>query len=219
MEQIADNFPMNAGINVAFPSRKVTFSYSEKSTSKKSLKLIYMSIFQLWFIANILMMAVLFISAFTVFILAGNVFAPSLETASVDFSELLKLGAVIGYMLLLPLIPSAYLTWKYEKFSKIFPKLNYFVASLFEVRKSVIVESLDKPVFELPLFQNVYLGYEATEDFSKFLKNIEVKEFGFKCIRTDIFKKEKEVNLTSRWRAIFSFSQVPKNGKLVINFI
>ena len=226
MEQFADNFPLNAGVNVAFPSRKVTFTYSEKPTSKKSLGLVYACIAQLWFVVNLVVMFVVVLSGvvvlflnFLVFIQAGNDFLPSVSMAGVDILQFLPLFLVIFYAFGLPLIPAFFLTWKYEKFSKIFPKVNYFIANLFEPKKRVVVKGLKEPVFVLPLFQNVFLGYEATKDFSLFLKNIEVKEIGFKYLRKDAIGKEREVPISTRWNATFSFTEIPKCGELIINFL
>ena len=226
MEQIADNFPLNAGVNVAFPSRKVTFTYSKKPTSKKSLGMVYMCIIQLWYIINILAIGILLLSSIVTFILqlivfiqAGNDFLPSVSMTGVSLLDFLPIFLMFGYFFGIPLIPAVYLTWKYKKFSKIFPKVNYFMANLFEPKKRVVVKNLKKPVFVLPLFKNVFLGYEVSGDFSSFLKNVEVKEFGFKCLRKDAFKEEKEVPITTRWKAIFSFTKVPKCGELIINFL
>jgi len=230
MEQFADNFPLNAGVNVAFPSRKVTFTYSEKPTSKKSFSLVWASMFMLWLFIHVLLIIVLIlgflIAGFLRFLVAlqtSGFVVPVFEAVVFDFwgglfALLIALSPLI-YLCTIPAIPAFILTWKYDKFSKIFPKLNYFMVSLFEPKKRVVVKSLNEPVFVLPLFQNVYLGYEATKDFSLFLKNIEVKEFGFKYLRKDAIGKEREVPISTRWNATFSFTEIPKCGELVINFL
>ena len=230
MEAIADNSPLNAGVNVAFPSRKVTFSYSEKRTLKKSLGFVWCSMFMLWISFHTLLVVVLifgFLFAgflhFLVAIQTNGFFPPVLEAVAFDFwgglFTLLIAISPILYFTLLPLIPAVFLTWKYEKINKFFPKFNYFINQLFEPRKRVVVKCLKEPVFVLPLFHNVFLGYEATEDFSSFLKNIEVKEFGFKYLCKEWIGKEREVPISKRWKAVFSFSDIPKKGELVINFL
>lgn len=69
-------------------------------------------------------------------------------------------------------------------------------------------------VIELPLFNNVYLDYNATEDFSEYLQRVEIREhefdYVFRSRKKKIKNKKKNINL---WNAKFYFSQSPKDCK------
>jgi len=73
---------------------------------------------------------------------------------------------------------------------------------------------------EIPYFENVILKYEATEDFSKYLDIMEIKEHNFKIeeySKKEIRKKVKKQN-EWYWYAKFYFNKVPKKGKLKVIF-
>ena len=76
---------------------------------------------------------------------------------------------------------------------------------------------------EIPLFENVILSYNATKDFSKYLKFFEIREHNFKWFikeRLKIGKKKimkRPVN-DYLWYAKFYFSKKPINGKLEVEF-
>lgn len=72
-----------------------------------------------------------------------------------------------------------------------------------------MVDELKEPIFEIPLFKNVVLSYEATEDFSKYLQRVEIREHEFQ------YKGEKTQWL---WKAKFIFSKIPKTGMLIGKF-
>lgn len=69
-------------------------------------------------------------------------------------------------------------------------------------------------VIELPLFKNIYLDYNATEDFSKYLQRVEIREHEFDYVQRSRSKKikNKKKNIYL-WNAKFYFSQSPKNCK------
>jgi len=75
----------------------------------------------------------------------------------------------------------------------------------------------DNKELEIPLFTNIFLDYEATKEFSKYLKRIKIEEHPFVC---NVFKGKK---LTKKkndglWRARFIFSEIPKTGKLEVKW-
>ena len=72
-------------------------------------------------------------------------------------------------------------------------------------------------IIEIPLFRNVYLDYNAEDDFSRYLSKVEIKEHPFSRIlkqkKGKILKKTRHPYL---WKAQFIFSKVPKKGKLEV---
>lgn len=77
----------------------------------------------------------------------------------------------------------------------------------------------EKNYVEIPLFSNLRLNYEATEEMSKYLDLVEVKEHPFNEIsyKKSGKKKIKKFN-EDLWYVRFYFSQKPKSGKLDVEF-
>lgn len=86
-------------------------------------------------------------------------------------------------------------------------------------------ECPDNLIIELPLFSNIYMDYDAEEEFSDYLESVEIKEHDFTYYPTKGFrffrhrrkerKGEKNVYL---WKAIFKFKKKPTKGYLKINW-
>ena len=83
---------------------------------------------------------------------------------------------------------------------------------------------------ELPIFANIILDYNATEDFSKYLELFEIREHDFKYYLKPRFRKrllkqkkgkdrvkKKEIN-EGIWYARFYFKQKPIKGKMDVIF-
>lgn len=81
----------------------------------------------------------------------------------------------------------------------------------------VIKEVPANKIVELPLFKNIYLDYNVKGEFSKYLKKVEIREHPF---YKGVFKKgklkKKKGNNYMLWYARFYFSEIPKNGELII---
>jgi hypothetical protein len=73
---------------------------------------------------------------------------------------------------------------------------------------------------EIPLFANVFLGYELTNDFSKQIKNLDIIEHPFNRITyKGFFGKKKELKRNEYiWKAIFTFKKTPVDGTLKVRF-
>ena len=84
---------------------------------------------------------------------------------------------------------------------------------------------------ELPLFKNIYLDYEATEEFGKYLERVEIREHPFnELIKKGIKRSERKKNKKMKkrnvkkikniwiWKATFFFSKQPKKGQLEIRW-
>lgn len=132
-----------------------------------------------------------------------------------------------------PFLVSSVIFSLYPDVMGLIPQLYYILSRkiLRQVERKVEVRELKQPEFEIPLFKNYFIRYEAEGEFSKYLEKVEIKEHPFKIQKEEflpkrlikkILKKKvkvKEVPHPDLWRALFTFSQVPKTGKLTIWFI
>lgn len=69
---------------------------------------------------------------------------------------------------------------------------------------------------ELPIFKNIYMDYLFTKEMGKYLDKVEIVEHPFNQLarkgRTKRRRKENRKNIYY-WKAVFTFSKKPKNGK------
>ena len=122
-----------------------------------------------------------------------------------------------------------------ETFNRLFPYINKaFGGSGFYIK---FKRCPGNKIIEIPMFNNVFLNYNATKDFSKYLTHVEIKEHPF----SDVLLKAKLIQRFSRknkiskesaigqliknkkkniylWNARFIFSQIPKKGSLEVLF-
>jgi len=68
---------------------------------------------------------------------------------------------------------------------------------------------------EIPLFENLFLDYEAEGEFSKYLTEVKIREFPFKYITHRFGMRVSNPN-EYLWRARFYFSKQPTEGKLEV---
>lgn len=213
MNKYADNLPVNARITVDYtkPNNPVKFEYpvKERNVKKWVLSFIFPSILLVW--CYVLFVVLLGIAGYEVLINSDKIsHTPEL---SVILSELFK-AVIIACLfllgiLLLPLLISFYIGYNYEKFKYWFPKFQAFMAHSNKNFHTFLVDELKEPIFEIPLFKNVMLTYEASGDFSKYLQKVEIKEHDF------YYRSEKTQWL---WKAKFVFSEIPKKGMLIGKF-
>lgn len=75
---------------------------------------------------------------------------------------------------------------------------------------------------ELPLYDNVFLGYKAEADFSSCLDRVEIREHPFNILtfKQKLFRKgERELKPNEYlWKATFYFSRQPTSGSLKLIF-
>lgn len=104
-----------------------------------------------------------------------------------------------------------------KRFSRLYPKIGYWLHRISRVWKPINVyevKSVEGKVVELPFFDNVFLHYEATDDFSKYLEKVDIVEHPFR--KESVFSKRNNDRL---WKAVFTFTEQPKLGALRIEFI
>lgn len=102
------------------------------------------------------------------------------------------------------------------------PIINYVMVSqgffIFNSQEFFIARSkgnLKSTKFEIPLFDNIYLDFQTTFDYAKYLKTIEVVEIPFLYQR-----KGKEIKKSdTEWKAIFTFKKIPKKGEIEVLFL
>ena len=143
--------------------------------------------------------------------------------------ELFWVSNVFKYILFYPFILSWLIYFPFKKrWQKFYPKFEgWRVAKKVTILMSKdIKKDNEKYYCELPIFNNIILDYNATKDFSKYLKLFEIKEHNFKYyVKPNkvkrLMKKNKkilkglELNETM-WYARFYFKQKPKSGKITI---
>jgi hypothetical protein len=103
----------------------------------------------------------------------------------------------------------------YPKFQKLLSKRSSSYLAIF------FPKDVKNNKIEIPMFQNIFLDYDASEDFSKYLESIEIKEHPFNIIRRINNKLKKKTKLFPNewlWKAEFKFSKKPKICKLVVEF-
>lgn len=75
----------------------------------------------------------------------------------------------------------------------------------------------ESKVIEIPMFQNFRLDYKATEEFSDYLTKFEIKNHDFQYVvlgrKGRIVKSQENYNL---FKAVFTFSEIPKTGCLEV---
>ena len=81
----------------------------------------------------------------------------------------------------------------------------------------ICYENVKTSTIEIPLFSNIYLNYNSTDDYSKYLKKVVILEHPFQEIVKQ-GKKKKKLKNVRYWLCQFQFSRVPKKGKLEVWF-
>jgi len=216
MNKYADNLPINARITVDYtkPNNDVKFEYpvENRDVRKWALSFIFPVVLIVWgFIVGFSFIGYLVLTNLDNF---SSVQTPETETTLI-LAELLT--AVSQFALLCfvafvpPLLISFYIGYNCDKFKYWFPKFQAFMFRFLASNHfhTFVVDELKEPIFEIPLFRNVMLTYEASGDFSKYLQRVEIREHDFQ------YKGEKTQWL---WKAKFVFSEVPKSGMLVGKF-
>ena len=212
MDKYADSLPINARITVDYtkPNNDVRFEYpvNDRNIKKWVLSFIFPSIFLIWvFICIFIGMGYSIVTNLdTIYNLPETTFILSELLMSLFALALAFIAAFAP-----PILLSFYIGYNYSKFKYIFPKFQASISRFLSGGHfhTFVVDELKEPVFEIPLFKNVLLSYEASDDFSKYLRRVEVREHDFQ------YKGEKTQWL---WKAKFIFSEIPKSGMLYGKF-
>lgn len=125
----------------------------------------------------------------------------------------------VAWFLIIPYflsIPSTKLLLKWGWFKKKIPKINSAIQG--RCNKAIFKKIPDNLIIEIPFFKNVQMDYNATGDFSKYLKRVEIKEHLFNRVLVRRGKIKKRKKNIAYWYARFYFSQTAKKGKLEVMF-
>ena len=221
MDKYADSLPINARITVDYtkPNNDVKFEYpvENEDVRKWVLTFIFPVVFIAWVFIVLFSVVIWFVGhlAFLILTNLDKVYSVELPETAFVLSELLTALSQFGLACVTafapPLLISFYIGYKYDKFKYWFPKFNAFMARFLSSNHfhTFTVDQLKEPIFEIPLFKNVVLTYEASGDFSKYLQRVEIREHDFQ------YKGEKTQWL---WQAKFIFSEIPKSGALIGKF-
>ena len=109
-----------------------------------------------------------------------------------------------------------------KKLLKLMPKINLFLNSMpFKTRYYTRIENMDTTKCEIPIFDNAFLDYKATEDFSENLSKVSILEHPIYMIKRNIFNKNNTKSELEYefWKVIFEFKSIPKNGYLEIHYL
>jgi len=126
--------------------------------------------------------------------------------------------------LLIWIIPPFLIYFPFKKrWDSLFPKVQGLTAKKkYRTFKEIDIIERDGDIYcEVPIFANVLLNFDATKDFSKYLKEFEIKEHNFKYNYKPLrIKKGKKPKIQNEWLwyARFYFSDKPKTGKLEVIF-
>lgn len=214
MDKYADSLPINARITIDYtkPNNDVKFEYpvNDGNIKKWVLSFIFPSIFLVW-----VFICIFIYMGYSVVTNLGTIYSVEIPETTVILLELLLSLSAFALALIVafapPILLSFYIGYNYSKFKFWFPKFQAGVFHFLNANHfhTFVVDELKEPIFEIPLFKNVILTYEASGDFSKYLQKVEIREHDFQ------YKDEKTQWL---WKAKFIFSEVPKSGKLIGKF-
>jgi hypothetical protein len=141
------------------------------------------------------------------------------EYNPVDVHDVVEIG---GFIFLLAmfwfyLVPSLIYFPIKERWEDIYPKWMYYVSAICgrtKIRRFTPKDVGEDLKFGIPLFSNIFLGYEAFGDFAKKLDYLEIREYEFYYCNS----KKKRIN-EWRWYAEFKLKEKAKSGYLEVKFI
>lgn len=198
--------PSNARIYINYDLPKegmVNFKYPDK---KSEFKIWLRSLYNLFI--KIFVIVLVFMSLFTII---GIIFGFSIRWGSC-FLVFVVFAILIFF---LSLIFS-----KNKLLNSYLPYINTFINLLpFGNYNYIKITKLKAKMFEIPIFGNTFLDYKATEQFSRFLKRVEVVEHKFVFIKTNVLLKIKREKNDWLWYARFYFSKIPKKGFLEVRYL
>ena len=225
--------PSNARITIDYENKKnpVKFSYPNK---KSEYKIILGCIRAIWwktFFVIGMPLIFLFLIFFTnqlVVIDSPEVLSNSTTTINInagnsDLIGNLTLKLFLSYLIMafFPPYLIAKILSKNEKFIAIMPKFSKFVMTFPSGNYyTKTIKKINSKEFKLEYFGNIFLDYEATGEFSKYLKEIKIYECDYDVVYVKgLFRKRRVERQDSLWKAKFIFKEIPKKGQLIINYL
>jgi hypothetical protein len=225
VEIYKDYIPANARIIIDYKAHeKVKFFYPREWTYRKAvLKCAFPTVMGFFLLAHIYPIFVYIIIHVIKSIIGMITYTGASVTVTThqtviyhDLQALIPYGILIVfavfYIFLIPLFITLFLATNKERLSKWVPKLGYWGVLI-----SGMVKEKTFIKVAIPNFSNVYLKYNTTKDFNKYLEKVEIWELPFDYIRRIWFFRWRVKN-DLHFRAVFFFSEEPKKGEMKVRF-
>lgn len=131
------------------------------------------------------------------------------------FFELKIVSYILIYLFFFPLFVTILLASNKNLFLRFMPYCGYFYAKLNLLDKSKIFDlnHVKNKKCTIPYFGNLYLFYNANDDFSKYLIKIEIRELPEYLASKHNYKVNE-----NEFYAIFYFSKKPLIGQLEVEY-
>jgi len=192
--------PSNARITIEYKDKpEVTMEYV---TVHHPLLLVFTTLYKYYFLRGI------FLIPFIYVVLIKAIFFPEQTFLNAFIAMLLILDFV-----LLPFILVCFLFTYNKKLLALMPELNYRTGGTL-YHATFPPSAVKNNQVELPLFNNIGLDYKAIGEMSKYLKKFEIIEHPFDMYVRGKYKGRNEY----LWKAIWTFSEKPKTGGMVVRF-
>lgn len=137
-------------------------------------------------------------------------------------NSLIDILIIMGTMLIPPIL--IYHPWR-KKWEKLYPDFQAWLSlKKRRVFKPKDIQVKDNQIFiELPVFNNIICDFKATKDFSKYLREFDIREYNFHYLvkkRIKIGKKYKRIRKYNQgiWYARWYFTTKPQKGELKVIF-
>ncbi|KKM90154.1 hypothetical protein LCGC14_1241520 [marine sediment metagenome] len=215
-EKFQERNPSNARVFIDYRNKDnpVRFEYPNK---KSPFNIVFDSSLGLWFKINIFFIipnALLF-AFYSLFILQRT------SEATGGFDSSILIGVLIGaiHVFLLPLFTTLIII-NNKKLLSYMPSINMWNVSLTSPKYNYKkITKLDSKTLEIPIFDNIFLDYKATKEFSKYLQEVKITEHDFKTLEINrLTGRKKFEQQDDMWKAKFIFSKIPKTGFLEVKF-
>jgi len=192
MERYSDGGITKSEVTVEFGKKnRVSFNYPGGKSVRNS-------------IGSIIDIVFFTLSLWLLFLLPLGTLFPDLLIPSWKFCiGGLCIESSVLFLLCPPVVFSLILFWKYPGY---LPKIYYYLLRPFQHKEVLEVSKLEGVNYTTPYFKNFLLHYKASGQFGKFLKKIEVRKMG---------KREED----KWWVAFFTFSRIPKEGRLRLEMV
>lgn len=239
-----DYIPANARVHVTYKkgeNPQVDFKYPRKWTYKKAVwKCAYTNILHMWIVINykIMKVGIPIIILYWITNMINNPYTITKTVTEVyNINELIKtigyavlfIIGIVSYLGIPPATITYYLQKKKERLGKWIPLIGYY-SNLISNKEVHVQKFTPKNTFKkkaiIYSFSNVYLEYNTTEDYNKYLERVDIMELPYEYQRKNwvsvILKRENKNKKTKNdyeFTAIFTFSQQPKKGELTVEYI
>ena len=231
-----DYIPANARIIIDYDAKeKVQFSYPVEWTYKKAVwQRAYGTVIGFWAMLHYIALYPFLVAFPGIFIGFFLAILPHINFA-VDLSEktavsIMSLCGILGIefvfiaeLFIIPFFITFFLSRDKERLARWIPKMGYWSCKYLGKLKETefTPEHINEKTCVLSAFSNVYLDWKPTDDFTKYLTKIEILEIPFSFKKRRLWCPLVEKKIYNEWffRAVFHFSEQPKTGSMLVEFI